>query len=209
MRFSFLFLAFNFIFSVLSQNTDTSMKEEISNPKIDQKTLKNHEQQRNHSALIIFFTVGVLLFGLIKLYLFIRLYRPHLLRNQNIFSILTIFKEGRIHHIRRNNRRQGFIVPSSSHSNEEHNEIDLTLLENALKIENESIRQINEEESQENSLCDICYGKPKAILLEPCNHMPACAHCTRKIIRTKNTCPLCRTKITGYQVGLSEIKTLL
>jgi hypothetical protein len=48
--------------------------------------------------------------------------------------------------------------------------------------------------SFENSLCDICYERPKQTVLFPCNHYVCCYICMQKIL-FNSKCPICRAEI--------------
>lgn len=41
-------------------------------------------------------------------------------------------------------------------------------------------------------LCIICLFNMKKVLFKPCKHVCACTGCSKRIIDTKGTCPLCR-----------------
>lgn len=44
-----------------------------------------------------------------------------------------------------------------------------------------------------DTLCCVCYDKPKSMLLLPCRHLCLCSHCS--LLDAVRTCPICRSRI--------------
>lgn len=44
--------------------------------------------------------------------------------------------------------------------------------------------------------CIICYSAPRDILLQPCNHLCVCRHCSRSL----KVCPMCRAYICSTTI---------
>merc|ERR1712194_288145 len=46
--------------------------------------------------------------------------------------------------------------------------------------------------------CQICYDRPKSVLLLPCRHCSVCEHCLRSL--RDERCPMCRATFSSYLV---------
>lgn len=67
---------------------------------------------------------------------------------------------------------------------------------NQLTSSIETMRK-NLEEEKEKTLCQICLESPKDAICLPCVHLQYCSPCLEKHAKQNNTCPSCRTTISG------------
>jgi hypothetical protein len=69
------------------------------------------------------------------------------------------------------------------------------------KLEEQNLLAINKIETLQLSnehLCVVCLENQKEVLLIPCQHKAICLSCRRKIEKTTNKCPICRTEVIFY-----------
>lgn len=55
------------------------------------------------------------------------------------------------------------------------------------------------EQACEDIACIICLFNKRKIILKPCDHLITCSACTKQLLTTKATCPLCRAQITSAE----------
>ena len=45
--------------------------------------------------------------------------------------------------------------------------------------------------------CILCFNSSKKIVFRPCSHLVCCKNCAKKILTSKQECPICKTKINN------------
>jgi DNA repair exonuclease SbcCD ATPase subunit len=75
-----------------------------------------------------------------------------------------------------------------------------TEMEDQLKNAEKEIRRLEVYEK-----CRICMENDKNIVLLPCQHYTMCEVCADKAGQTGNTCPICRTNISGFISGIKNV----
>ncbi|KAI9361920.1 zinc finger, C3HC4 type-domain-containing protein [Pilaira anomala] len=53
----------------------------------------------------------------------------------------------------------------------------------------------NNNNSNEDSLCRICFDNQQNCVFLDCGHMATCIECAKKLIESRNECPICREPI--------------
>eukprot|EP00993_Chasmostoma_nieuportense_P004692 NODE_5348_length_667_cov_22.135185_g5185_i0.p1 GENE.NODE_5348_length_667_cov_22.135185_g5185_i0~~NODE_5348_length_667_cov_22.135185_g5185_i0.p1 ORF type:complete len:196 (-),score=36.52 NODE_5348_length_667_cov_22.135185_g5185_i0:50-637(-) len=56
----------------------------------------------------------------------------------------------------------------------------------------------------DDSNCGICMIRKKEIIFRPCRHHICCKNCAATLVMHQSPCPLCRTVITSWTVGLHQ-----
>lgn len=51
--------------------------------------------------------------------------------------------------------------------------------------------------NRDDLLCTVCMDANKDACLEPCKHVCVCVACAAALLKTRSSCPLCRTSVTG------------